>query len=243
MLLAGGAAAALAVAGAGLWFSFLQPTLQVTGVRTAQPHFVGDGKPQPVMLSFNSRNADLRAVDVRWLRGDGSWNPATWTVNLDNAGRASGELPAGALAYRATAPMSSTFEYTLVSRDGKRSAPFEHTFNIAPPMTAGPATVVSVTPITVKGQGTGAGAVVGGVAGAGLGSTIGRGNGRTAATVLGAVGGAFAGHEVEKHVRSSTLWETSVRFDDGNTRRIRHGAAPQWAAGERVVVAGDSISR
>ncbi len=345
-LLAGGAAAALAVAGAGLWFAFMLPTLQVTGVRMAQPHLVGDGKPQPVLLSFSSRNADLKAVDVRYLRGDGSWNPAAWTVNADNGGRPSGELPAGTLAYRANGPMSSTFEYTLVSRDGKRSAPFEQTFKIVPPvvitsarlasplrlgqastvqlgyrkgageivqvtrrvvdssvpwaqpeltlpvnlnqatgsydvaldataqpmsstlefemvdslgvksdpvrlgfsvgmapMSSGPATVVSVNQVSVKGQGTGAGAVVGGVAGAGLGSTIGRGNGRTAATVLGAVGGAFAGHEVEKHVRSSTLWETAVRFDDGNTRRIRHGAAPRWGAGERVVVAGDTISR
>jgi outer membrane lipoprotein SlyB len=345
-LLAAGAAAVLVVAGAGLWFGLLQSNLQVTGVRTAQPVLVGDGKPQPVLLSFASRSAEAKAVDVRWLRGDGNWNPPLWTVNLDTGGRSSGELAAGTLAYRATAPMNATFEYTLVSRDGKRSAPFEHTFRIVPPvvitsarlaspprlgqpntvqlgyrkgageivqvtrrvvdstvpwpqpeqtlpvnlnqatgsydvaldattqpmsstlefemvdslgvksdpvrvavsvgmapMSSGPATVVSVNQVTVKGEGTGAGAVVGGVAGAGLGSTIGRGNGRTAATVLGAVGGAFAGHEVEKRVRSSTVWETAVRFDDGNTRRIRHGAAPRWAAGERVMVAGDTISR
>lgn len=345
-LLAAGAAAALAVAGAGVWFGFMQPKLQVTGVRMALPHLVGDGKPQPVMLSFDSRSADLKSVDVRYLRGDGTWNPAIWTVNIDSAGRTSGELPAGTLAYRAATPMNTTFEYTLMSRDGKRSAPFEHTFKIVPPvvitsarlaspprlgqpstvqlgyrkgggeivqvtrrvvdstvpwaqteqvlpvklnqatgsydvaldattqpmsstlefemtdslgvksdpvrlalsvgmapLTAGPATVVSVNQVTVKGQASGAGLVVGGVAGAGLGSTIGKGNGRTAATVLGAVGGAFAGHEVEKRVRSSTVWETAVRFDDGNTRRIRHAAAPGWAAGERVVVTGDSISR
>ena len=45
---------------------------------------------------------------------------------------------------------------------------------------------------------SGVGAVVGGLAGLGIGSLIGAGTGRDVAMVLGAVGGAYAGNEVQK---------------------------------------------
>ena len=37
-------------------------------------------------------------------------------------------------------------------------------------------------------------------------------------TVIGAVGGAMAGREVEKRQRSTTVYDTRVRMDDGSTR-------------------------
>jgi outer membrane lipoprotein SlyB len=46
---------------------------------------------------------------------------------------------------------------------------------------------------------TGIGAVVGGAVGLGVGSLIGAGTGRDVAMVLGTVGGAVAGNEVQKH--------------------------------------------
>lgn len=46
---------------------------------------------------------------------------------------------------------------------------------------------------------TGVGAVVGGIAGLGIGSLIGNGTGRDVAMVLGTVGGALAGNEVQKN--------------------------------------------
>lgn len=59
-------------------------------------------------------------------------------------------------------------------------------------------TIQSVQEISNKGEGTGLGAIAGGVLGGLLGSQIGGGNGKKAMAVVGAAGGAFAGHEVEK---------------------------------------------
>lgn len=78
----------------------------------------------------------------------------------------------------------------------------------------------------------GVGAVVGGLAGLGIGSLIGGGHGRDVAMVLGTVGGALAGHEIEKRydkpvagqqvivrVASGVLVSVTQPFDD----RLRVG--------------------
>lgn len=337
---------ALALVGAGAWFVLGQTHLEVTQVRTNQSYLVGDGKPQPVTLAYSAKNSEVQAVDVRFVRGDGNWAPANWTVNADSQGKAAGNLPAGSLSYRASAPMNATFEYTLVSKDGKRSPPFEHTFNIVPPvqitsarlssnprlgqpysvqlaykkgggeivqvtrrvvdstvpwpqpeetvpvqlneasgayefrmeplrqpmrstvefelvdalgvksdpvrvgvsvaaqpMTSGPATVLSVVLISGGGDNNGTGAVVGAGTGIALGNQVGRGSGRTAATILGGIAGGLLGNMAEKKVRGPSVWETAVRFDDGNTRRIRHADSPRWNPGERVTVSGGAITR
>lgn len=94
--------------------------------------------------------------------------------------------------------------------------------------------VESVRPVQREGEANGVGAVAGGVLGAVVGNQIGGGNGRKAMTVLGAVGGGFAGHEVEKRVRSETWYEARVRMDDGTLRTVTQRQAA--AAGSRVVV-------
>jgi outer membrane lipoprotein SlyB len=94
--------------------------------------------------------------------------------------------------------------------------------------------VESVRPVQREGEANGVGAVAGGVLGAVVGNQIGGGNGRKAMTVLGAVGGGYAGHEVEKRVRSETWYEARVRMDDGSLRTVTQRQAA--AAGSRVVV-------
>ena len=64
--------------------------------------------------------------------------------------------------------------------------------------------IESIRAVEVKGQASGLGAVTGGVAGAVVGSQFGSGNGRTALGVLGAAGGAYAGHEIEKNMKTLT---------------------------------------
>jgi uncharacterized protein YcfJ len=49
----------------------------------------------------------------------------------------------------------------------------------------------------VPGQKSGAGAIMGGIAGGALGNAIGNGNGRAAATVIGLLGGAMLGNNIE----------------------------------------------
>lgn len=101
--------------------------------------------------------------------------------------------------------------------------------------------VESVTPIqrTTKPDGPGVGAVAGGVAGAVLGNQVGRGNGKTVATILGAIGGGFAGNAIEKNVRKETVYQVSVRMDDGSRRTIEVAQPP--AVGTKVTVDGSSI--
>jgi len=100
-------------------------------------------------------------------------------------------------------------------------------------------TVEAVHAVKVKGQGSGVGAVAGGVLGGALANQMGHGNGKAALTVLGAVGGAFGGNEVEKHVRATTAYDVTVRMQDGSVRTVRQQSAP--AIGERVLVEGDTL--
>ena len=103
-------------------------------------------------------------------------------------------------------------------------------------------TVESVREISNKGEGTGLGAVAGGVLGGLLGSQIGGGNGQKAMAVVGAAGGAFAGHEVEKRMRGETLYEITVRFDDGRTRTYTEAQATQLQNGDRVRLANGHLT-
>ena len=101
--------------------------------------------------------------------------------------------------------------------------------------------IESVTPVqrSTKAEGPGVGAVAGGVLGAVLGNQVGRGNGKTAATILGAIGGGFAGNAVEKNVRKETVYEVGVRMEDGSRRTVEVAQPP--SVGSRVTVEGSSI--
>lgn len=99
--------------------------------------------------------------------------------------------------------------------------------------------VESVRTITKKGEASGVGAVAGGVLGAAVGNQMGKGNGRTAMTVLGAVGGGMAGHEVEKRAKSTTVHEVKVRMDDGTLRTVEQAQAAR--TGERVQLEGNKL--
>lgn len=101
--------------------------------------------------------------------------------------------------------------------------------------------VESVTPVTrtTKPDGPGVGVIAGGVAGAVLGNQVGRGNGRAAATILGAIGGGWAGNAIERNVRKETVYQVGVRMDDGSRRTIEVAQPP--AVGSQVTVNGSTI--
>lgn len=109
----------------------------------------------------------------------------------------------------------------------------------AAPVCANCGVVESVRAIKRKGEASGVGAVAGGVLGAAVGNQFGKGNGRSAMTVLGAVGGGVAGHEVEKQVKSVVVHQVTVRMDDGSVRTIEQSQAPR--TGERVLVQGKTL--
>lgn len=83
-----------------------------------------------------------------------------------------------------------------------------------------------------SGLGIATGALVGGL----LGNHVGGGNGRKLATVAGAVGGGYAGNQIEKNARSRTVTDTKVRMDNGAVRHVTEEGARRYYNGEHVRV-------
>ncbi len=94
--------------------------------------------------------------------------------------------------------------------------------------------IESVREVEKQGEATGSGAAIGGIAGGILGNQTGRGHGRDVMTVLGAIGGAIAGHEIEKNTKKVKSYEIAIRFDDGSSRLITQDNPPAWRSGDRV---------
>ena len=192
---------------------------------------------------------------------------AAW-IGIGTLGLVTAAL-AGALVMRSVAPSAPSDAVTSTAGTPMAEVPVAKTKNIAavPKPPARPATthnttsaaapwrapggttrtvvcascgvVESVNAVQQKGQGSGIGVVAGGVAGGLLGNQIGGGKGKTAMTVLGAIGGGFAGNEVEKRVRTETVYDVTVRMDDGSTRSFRRAEA--LSVGSAVVIDGDTL--
>lgn len=102
-------------------------------------------------------------------------------------------------------------------------------------------TISAIRPVEVEAEGSGVGAVAGGVLGGVVGNQFGKGSGKTAATVAGAVLGGVAGHKAEEKIRSKTVYDVSLRMDDGSSRSIRMEQAPVYGQGQRVRVSGNQL--
>jgi outer membrane lipoprotein SlyB len=83
------------------------------------------------------------------------------------------------------------------------------------------------------------GAVLGGVAG----HQMGNGKGKDAMTVVGVIGGAFAGNAAEKALRKTQHYEVTVRMEDGNTQTFNYQAVPPYSSGDAVRVDGGQLMR
>ncbi|MDR2874433.1 MAG: glycine zipper 2TM domain-containing protein [Methylobacillus sp.] len=106
-------------------------------------------------------------------------------------------------------------------------------------------TVESVRTVKIEGTkspvGTGAGAVVGGVAG----SSMGGGRGSIITAVIGAVAGGLAGSAIEEGVTRKEGVEITVTMDRGSTIAIvQEGSAADFQVGDRVrVLEADGVTR
>lgn len=90
------------------------------------------------------------------------------------------------------------------------------------------------------GVGTIAGAVIGGI----VGNQVGAGRGNTAATVVGAAGGAYAGHQMEKRNQSSSeAYKFQIRMDDGSHQTVTQTTNPDIRVGDRVQIDNGVIRR
>lgn len=110
------------------------------------------------------------------------------------------------------------------------------------PACANCGTIVSIQTLQHEGEGTGLGAVAGGVAGGLVGNQIGKGNGNTLMTILGLGGGAYAGHTIEKKMKSTTDYIIKVRMEDGSYRTITQHDQPKYAVGDQVKVRSGQLT-
>ena len=88
-----------------------------------------------------------------------------------------------------------------------------------------------------SGLGALAGAVLAGL----IAKEVGGKDGRTLATIIGLLGGMWAGNAAEKHYNGDTVYTVSVRMDDGSLRTIEQTSP--IAAGARVTVDGNVLTQ
>ncbi len=86
----------------------------------------------------------------------------------------------------------------------------------------------------------GVGAVVGGIAGLGLGSLFGGGTGRDVAMVLGTLGGAVAGNEVQKkYDKPVPGQQIIVRMSNDVLVSVTQPVNPSLSKGQKVYIEGN----
>jgi outer membrane lipoprotein SlyB len=122
-------------------------------------------------------------------------------------------------------------------RDRRADGPRSQQPVAAAPVCANCGVVEAINLVEVKGDGSYIGMIGGGVLGALLGGQVAhRGSGKTVAQVAGAAGGAWAGNEIERKVRSTKHYEVVVRLSNGGTQAFSYSRQPPLSVGSRVRV-------
>jgi outer membrane lipoprotein SlyB len=102
--------------------------------------------------------------------------------------------------------------------------------------------VSHIETLTERPDGTGVGAVAGGVIGGVAGHQVGGGNGQKAATAVGAIGGALLGNKIERDRKERVVgYNVQVRLDNGQSRTFRRDSLNGLQVGSRVKVEGASL--
>jgi outer membrane lipoprotein SlyB len=104
-------------------------------------------------------------------------------------------------------------------------------------------TVTDVRTVKIKGEGSGGGAIAGGILGGVLGHQVGSGRGKDVATVAGAAGGAFVGHQTEKEMKSTTRYQVIVKLDDGTSKTFSFAAQTSYKVGDMVKIVDGKLTR
>jgi outer membrane lipoprotein SlyB len=102
-------------------------------------------------------------------------------------------------------------------------------------------TIISITPVSVKGDSSGAGGAIGAVVGGLLGNQVGGGNGKKVATVVGVVGGALAGNEIEKSKNAVDYFDCVVGMEQGGQRTMRLASTQGLSIGTAVKISGNDL--
>lgn len=98
----------------------------------------------------------------------------------------------------------------------------------------------------IGGSGIGVGTIAGAVVGGILGNQVGGGTGNTAATVLGAAGGAYAGHEIERRNQSgqaANAYKFTIRLNNGTYQTVTQASSADIRVGDRVQIDNGVVRR
>lgn len=103
----------------------------------------------------------------------------------------------------------------------------------------------SIELVRQEGSGVGVGTIAGAVVGGIVGNQMGQGQGKTAATVIGAAGGAYAGHELEKQRQQqpSDVYKFTIRMNDGSYQTVTQPGNPDIRVGDRVRITNGVVQR
>lgn len=102
-------------------------------------------------------------------------------------------------------------------------------------------TVSAIETLKVKGDASGAGAVMGALIGGVIGHQIGGGRGNDAATAAGAIGGAITGHQIERRVQGDEYYRVSVAMATGGVRTLDIARLNGIGVGSKVRVIGQDL--
>lgn len=165
----------------------------------------------------------------------GGLSEATVMQAIDAAEPAFDTSPDGLVKLKQGGVSDKLIQHIMTRRGATTAA-------VAPPVCKECGTIATIKEIDKPGKATGVGAVAGGVLGGVLGRSIGGPSHRTAGTVVGAAGGAVAGHLIEKKAREGKTFEISVHFDDGTARAFHQETHPSWKAGDRVRLVNGALA-
>lgn len=105
---------------------------------------------------------------------------------------------------------------------------------------------IEVVRVQEPARASGAGVVIGGIAGGVLGSQVGQGSGRDIATIAGIAGGALAGNAIEKNSQAQQIrdiYRVSVQIDNGTTRAYDVASVGDLRSGDRVRIENGQVYR
>jgi len=98
----------------------------------------------------------------------------------------------------------------------------------------------------IGGSGIGIGTIAGAVVGGIVGNQVGSGRGNTAATVIGAAGGAYVGHEIDKRQQqpqAADLYRLSIRMNEGSYQTLTQDTVADLRVGDRVQIDNGVVRR
>ena len=98
----------------------------------------------------------------------------------------------------------------------------------------------------IGGSGIGIGTIAGAVVGGIVGNQVGSGRGNTAATVIGAAGGAYVGHEIDKRKQqpqAADLYRLSIRMNEGSYQTLTQDTVADLRVGDRVQIDNGVVRR